>query len=147
MAYSLTPSTSAVKVPPDITTNDNNYIQTFVAAELDSTSRPATPAIDCAGLYSMALHFHNTGAKALTAYKIYGGRALDSSGNISAPVDLSSTTTYWVASAAITTLAADARSFFTYKLAGTLPPYIQVYLAAADANKTNMATTVIANYL
>jgi hypothetical protein len=146
MAYGLSPSTSAVKVPPYITANDTNYIETFASTDLDTTSRPATPPIDTIGLYSIALHFHNTGANSLSAYKIYGAKDL-SGGNVTNTVDISSATTYWANTAVITTLASDAKSFATWKLPGTLPRYIQVYLAAADANKTNMAVTVIANYL
>lgn len=146
MAYSVSPSTSAVKVPPEITGHDTCYLETFVATDLDTTSRPATPAIDTIGLYSMSMFFHNTGTKSLTAYKVYGGFSLDSSGNIADAVDMSSAT-YWTVSSAITTLAADARSFFAWRLPGTFPRYVQVYLAAADANKTKVATTIIATYV
>ena len=146
MAYGLSPSTSAVKVPPDITGTDTGYIEKFTATDLDSTSRPGTPPIDTIGLYSISIFFENTGAKALTAYKIYGAKDL-SGGNVTGTVDLSSISTFWTAFAAITTLASGAKSFFSWKMPGTLPRYIQVYFSAADANKTDMVTTVIANYL
>lgn len=145
MAYALSPSTSAVKVPPDIQSTDTNYAETFTATDLDTTSRAVTPPIDTIGLYSMSIFWHNSGAKALTAVNIYAAKDL-SAGNVTNTVDTNSTT-YWASSATVATLATGARAFSTWKFPGTLPRYIQVYAAAADLNKTNLAVTVIATYL
>jgi hypothetical protein len=145
MAYSLSPSTSQVKVPPYIQSTDTNYIETFAAVELDTTSRAVTPAIDTIGLYSLALHFHNNGANALTAVTIYGAKDL-SAGNVTNTVDVSGTT-YFAVTTTLATLASASKSYAVWKFPGTLPRYIQVYAAAADANKTNLQVTVIATYL
>ena len=123
---------------------DKVYRARFDADELDTTVRAATKALDTDGLKELAFHFENDGGggNPLTSMEIRSGNVLDSNGDITTNYTDEYNTGYVISDAvAPGTLADGAKCSVTFI---EEPPskYVQIFAAAADANKTDLFTTV-----